>query len=78
MTTAKSRLLLPSFARHLRARQNFPKRCSCGRLYSYVQWRKLPRLRDWVLPWGEVQELRNCICKSTMGIVVKDGDTEDA
>lgn len=56
--------------------QNFPKRCSCGRAYTQEQWLKLPGKKIWELPWGEVQELRNCPCRSTMAIVLVEGDPE--
>jgi hypothetical protein len=52
------------------------KRCSCGRTYTYAQWQRLPDKRIWELPWGEIQELRNCVCRSTMNIVVQEGTPE--
>jgi hypothetical protein len=51
-------------------RKQFPKRCACGRVYSLQRWFELPHPQRWELDWGEVQELRNCVCRSTMAIVV--------
>jgi hypothetical protein len=50
--------------------KQFPKQCSCGRAYTQRAWSKLPGKKLWKLPWGEVQELRDCVCKSTMNVVV--------
>lgn len=31
---------------------------------------ELPRGEDWTWPWGEVHELRHCVCGSTIHIVL--------
>lgn len=53
------------------------KRCSCGRAYTEAQWKTLPFVGIQKYPWGEVQELRNCVCKSTMTIVLDPGEPEE-
>jgi hypothetical protein len=55
---------------------SFPKRCSCGRVYTAAMWRRLPGGKLWKLPWGEVQEMRDCVCGSTMNVVLVQGDPE--
>lgn len=49
---------------------NFPKRCSCGAEYvNPEQWGQLDYvgLQD---DGEEVIELRNCTCRSTIGVVI--------
>jgi len=53
------------------------KKCSCGRTYTKAQWKKLPFVGYQKYEWGEVQEMRNCVCGSTMVIVIIEGDPED-
>lgn len=57
--------------------KNFPKKCSCGRSYSEARWKMLPYVGTQEYPWGEVQELRNCVCNSTMSIVLVEGEPEE-
>jgi hypothetical protein len=49
--------------------ENFPKTCGCGAVYRTVSWRKLP-----FVGFGgddvEALELRNCVCGSTIAIVL--------
>lgn len=61
-------------------RKQFPKRCSCGIVYTQSQWLELPGKKLWHLPWGEVQAMRNCACGSTMNLVIvpePNPDTEE-
>jgi hypothetical protein len=47
-------------------------RCSCGKAYSRQQWRALPGRRPWFIGDGEVLELRECSCRSTMSRRLRD------
>lgn len=50
------------------------KKCSCcGLSYTREAWDALAPLPNWTWEWGEVQELRNCTCGSTLSIVVTEG-----
>ena len=49
------------------------KQCSCGRALTRDDWEALEHLPDWDLGEGEVQQVRNCSCGSTLVI-----DREDA
>lgn len=53
------------------------KTCGCGRSYTASQWADLPfhALHTW--PWGEVQEFRHCLCRSTIVIVLVEGLPDD-
>lgn len=53
------------------------KQCSCGRTYTKEEWEQLPNRQLWELSWGEVLELRDCVCRSTMSIQLKAGEPED-
>lgn len=51
----------------------------CGRSYTCCEWKKLPFAggsKDGLqkYPWGEVQELRNCTCGTTLSLVLDEGD----
>jgi hypothetical protein len=52
------------------------KQCACGRTYTKEQWDELPHRREWAWPWGEIQELRDCSCGSTLCIVLVEGEPE--
>jgi hypothetical protein len=67
---------LPSFSMKDMLKRNFPKRCSCGHAYTYRQWLLLPLLGRVEYDWGEVQEMRNCICGSTLAISLIEGEPE--
>lgn len=53
------------------------KVCACGIAYTREEFDLLARLQDWHLPWGEVQEMRNCPCGSTMNVVIREGTPEE-
>lgn len=46
------------------------KACACGRSYTAEHWSQLANPRVWRLPWGEVQQLRQCFCGSTISVVL--------
>lgn len=51
------------------------KTCTCcGEAITAEQWAVLPLVGEWRLPWGEVQEMRNCECNSTLSIVIEAGE----
>jgi hypothetical protein len=52
------------------------KVCGCGRSYTREKWDALHRLPNWTYEWGEVQEVRNCVCGSTIVLVVDLGQLE--
>lgn len=52
------------------------KECGCGRKYDRTGWDSLAKLPNWVMEWGEVQEVRNCTCGSTIVIVIVEGEPE--
>ena len=45
--------------------------CACGKKHV---WESLPLVGTQTMPWGEVLELRNCPCGSTLSIVLDEGD----
>lgn len=51
-------------------------RCSCGKTYTRQQWRNLPGRRPWFVGIGELLELRECSCKSTISRRLRDALTE--
>lgn len=53
------------------------KKCSCGRTYTRSQWEALPVRPDWVFDWGEVHQMRDCACGSTLHIIIKQGTDEE-
>jgi hypothetical protein len=53
------------------------KTCSCGRSYTQDEWEQLPNRKLWELPWGEVLEMRDCVCRSTISIVLAPGKPEE-
>ena len=53
------------------------KRCSCGKVYDREHWEALPLVGPSRMDWGEVQELRNCVCGSTIAIVLEEGEQQD-
>lgn len=60
------------------------KTCGCGRVYDEAGWNTLPLCATtanpdgrMTFPWGEVQEMRNCPCGSTIVVVVEEGEKEN-
>jgi hypothetical protein len=54
------------------------KKCSCcGKTFTQAEWLALPSVGLQKYPWGEVQEMRNCPCASTLAIVLEIGDPND-
>ncbi|HEY2509468.1 MAG TPA: hypothetical protein VGI39_01310 [Polyangiaceae bacterium] len=49
------------------------KACRCGRAYSAETWSALKYVGTSRYPWGEVQELRDCPCGSTIARVLEEG-----
>lgn len=49
---------------------SFPKQCPCcGREYTAAEWSELTNPRAWDLrPDGDLLEIRECECKSTIAI----------
>lgn len=70
------KLDLPAFDMREVVRRNFPKTCSCGIRYTFKRWNRLPLLGHAEYEWGEVQEMRNCSCGSTMAIQLVEGEPE--
>jgi hypothetical protein len=70
------KLFLPALARSAVAAKTFPKACSCGRSYTLREWEQLPGGKLWETDWGEILELRHCVCRSTMSIVLAEGEPE--
>lgn len=50
--------------------------CSCGRSYTQEEWEELPNRNIWRLPWGEVLEMRDCWCRSTISVQLSPGEPE--
>jgi len=50
--------------------------CSCGRVYTKDEWARLPLAGIQYLSWGEVLELRNCSCTSTIAMQIEAGESE--
>lgn len=50
------------------------KTCGCGKSYAREGWDALEHLPNWVYDWGEVQEVRNCTCGSTLVVVIVEGE----
>jgi hypothetical protein len=61
----------------MNAPQVFLKRCSCGKVYNREHWEALALVGQPRMDWGEVQELRNCSCGSTIAIVLEQGEQQD-
>lgn len=53
------------------------KTCSCGRTYDLAEWNALPHMKLQTFDWGEIHEMRNCPCGSTIVIVVDRGETQE-
>jgi len=53
------------------------KKCSCGLPYTEEEWKQLYFVGYQRFDWGEEQELRNCVCGSTLAVVTVEGDPED-
>lgn len=51
-------------------------KCACGRVYTAVTWQDLHKIGNMEMPWGEILELRNCDCNSTLTITLDPGDYE--
>lgn len=52
------------------------KSCACGQTFVQAQWEKLDLVGTPVYEWGEKQELRNCVCGSTLAIITEKGRPE--
>ena len=52
------------------------KTCSCKREYTREQWEALPGKKPQTFDWGEVHEMRNCPCGSTIVLVLDDGEQQ--
>jgi hypothetical protein len=52
--------------------------CSCGRAYTAIEWALLPSAGWQVLEWGEILDLRNCVCGSTRAITIAPGDWDES
>jgi hypothetical protein len=61
----------------VRATENFPKLCGCGRKYSLQDWVALPHPRSavWPIDEHEALEMRDCACKSTLAIQLINPET---
>lgn len=70
------KLFLPALARNAVAAKTFPKVCSCGRSYTLREWEQLPEGKLWETDWGDILELRHCVCRSTMSILLVEGEPE--
>ncbi len=69
---------LPALEQVAALKRNFPKLCTnCGRRYTLKRWNRLPNARLWKMPWGEVQELRECVCGSTLSIILLEGERDE-
>ncbi len=53
------------------------KRCACGVAYTRKQWEALPEVATQRFDWGEVQQMKNCTCGSTMAVVLEPGEKTD-
>ncbi len=53
------------------------KQCACGRSYTREEWLRLPGKSIGSWPWGEVNEYRQCVCKSHITIVLRKGTPEE-
>lgn len=49
------------------------KECACGLDYTLHDWELLPYVGRQDFEWGEVHELRNCHCGSTLVKVIEEG-----
>ena len=52
------------------------KTCGCGRQYTQETWEALPDKKVYRMEWGEVHEMRNCVCRSTIVMVLEKGETQ--
>ena len=50
--------------------------CACGMVYPPDMWERLDMCGIQSLEWGEVLELRNCVCGSTLAKVLEEGEPE--
>lgn len=53
----------------------FPKRCSCGALYSEAAWKAIPHygVQEGTLDgkrFGDDLDMRTCSCQSTMSVPI--------
>jgi len=53
------------------------KQCSCKRTYTRAQWDALKYVGTQTHDWGEVHELRNCVCRTTLVLVLEKGEEQD-
>lgn len=52
------------------------KTCGCGRHFEKEAWEALDYVGLQRYEWGEVQEMRNCFCGSTIVIILEPGTPE--
>ena len=52
--------------------------CACGRAYTAIWWALLPLAGHQHMPWGEVLELRHCVCGSTRAVQICTGEADEA
>lgn len=53
------------------------QRCSCcGRRYTAIAWSFLPLLGMQEYEWGEILEVRRCLCGSSRAVQIAAGDDE--
>lgn len=53
----------------------FPIRCACcGRVYSKAAWERLACKGTSEWDWGDVQEFRDCVCGSTLSVMIAEGE----
>jgi len=51
--------------------------CSCGRVYTAIRWAMLPLCGHHEFEWGEILELRHCVCGSTRAVQICAGEPEE-
>lgn len=52
--------------------QNIHKVCGCGRKHTRAEWNALEHLPNWDMGEGEVHEVRNCHCGSTLLVQIEE------
>jgi len=52
-------------------------KCSCGRKYTAIEWAMLRLLGTECYEWGEIHELRKCVCGSTRVVLISEGECEE-
>ena len=52
--------------------------CACGRRYIAIEWSRLPLAGTQALEWGELLELRTCVCGSTRAVQIEAGNWDES